>query len=185
LDRPLRPAGGHPECPLSAGAGQPGGCLEQVAAAASARDLTGRWGSPMRGVRASEVVRQRGDHGRALLACTGRTGSGAASKPPTGPDGAHSRKEAVGWEDPVSKAAFARMHRNAVEVPSPPTEALCQAARSHGVHVVMGRTERDSTFSRGTLSNSTNSLIFIGGDGALLGAHRKLLPTHAERIVGD
>ncbi|GAC1418556.1 MAG: carbon-nitrogen hydrolase family protein [Actinomycetota bacterium] len=87
---------------------------------------------------------------------------------------------AAEWDDPVSKAAFARMHRNAVEVPSPATDALCQAARAHGVHVVMGCTERDTTFSRGTLFNS---LIFIGGGGALLGVHRKLLPTHAERIL--
>ncbi len=87
---------------------------------------------------------------------------------------------AAGWEDAASKRTFARLHRNAVEVPSPATEALCRAARANGVHVVMGCTERDTAFSGGTLFNS---LLFIGGDGSLLGVHRKLIPTHAERIV--
>jgi nitrilase len=87
---------------------------------------------------------------------------------------------AAGWEDPGSKRTFARLHRNAVEVPSAATDALCRAAREAGAHVVVGIHERETEFSGGTLYNS---LLFISDDGEILGVHRKLVPTHAERIV--
>ncbi|MFN8185920.1 MAG: carbon-nitrogen hydrolase family protein [Gaiellales bacterium] len=86
----------------------------------------------------------------------------------------------AGWDDPAAKRVFARYQENAVEVPGPATRALGELARAHGVHLVMGCTERDATFSRGTLYNS---LLFFGPDGDLLGVHRKLVPTHAERLV--
>ena len=37
---------------------------------------------------------------------------------------------AAGWDDPGAKKAFRRLHANAVEVPSPATDALCRAARA-------------------------------------------------------
>ena len=80
----------------------------------------------------------------------------------------------------AAKAAFARLHRNAVEVPGPATEVLCRAARRHRVHRVMGMTERDAEFSRGTLFNS---LLFVSDAGEILGVHRKLVPTHSERVI--
>ncbi len=87
---------------------------------------------------------------------------------------------AAGWDDAHSKKAFARLHRNAIQVPSPTTDALCRAAKRHGVYVVMGINERDAAFSTGTLYNS---LLYISDQGAILGVHRKLVPTHAERII--
>jgi nitrilase len=87
---------------------------------------------------------------------------------------------AAEWDEPRSKRAFARLQRNAVQVPSPATDALCRAAREAGVHVVVGVHEQDTEFSMGTIYNS---LLFISDEGKLLGAHRKLIPTHAERIV--
>ena len=86
----------------------------------------------------------------------------------------------IPWEGAASKAAFARLHRNAVEVPGPATEALCRAARRHRVLLVMGMTERDARYSRGTLYNS---LLFVSDRGEVLGVHRKLVPTHSERII--
>jgi len=86
----------------------------------------------------------------------------------------------IPWEGAAAKAAFARLHRNAVEVPGPATEALCRAARRHRVHVVMGMTERDARFSRGTLYNS---LLYVSDAGEVLGVHRKLVPTHSERVI--
>lgn len=86
----------------------------------------------------------------------------------------------IPWEDPAAKAAFARLHRNAVEVPGPATEALCRAARRHRIHVVIGMTEREAKFSRGTLYNS---LLFVSDAGEILGVHRKLVPTHSERVI--
>jgi predicted amidohydrolase len=87
---------------------------------------------------------------------------------------------AAGWDDPASKRAFARLSRNAIEVPSAAVDKLRDAARDAEATVVMGAHERDATYSGGTLFNAQ---ILIGPDGALLGVHRKLIPTHAERIV--
>ena len=87
---------------------------------------------------------------------------------------------AAGWEDGRAKQAFRQLQANAVEVPSPAAEALCRAARAAGAYVVMGMTERDAAGSRGTLYNS---LLTISDRGEILGVHRKLMPTHAERIV--
>jgi predicted amidohydrolase len=46
--------------------------------------------------------------------------------------------------------------------------------------VVLGINERDTEFSRGTLYNS---LLFISAEGEIMGVRRKLMPTHAERLV--
>jgi predicted amidohydrolase len=68
---------------------------------------------------------------------------------------------------------------NAVEVPSPATDALCRAARLAGTDVAIGIAERDST----TGGSVYCTLLFIGREGKLLGKHRKLKPTMSERIV--
>jgi nitrilase len=83
---------------------------------------------------------------------------------------------AAGWEDPRSTRVFGKLSANSVEVPSAATDALCAAAASSGAVVVLGITER----AGGTLYNS---LLTISDEGALLGCHRKLMPTHAERII--
>ena len=83
---------------------------------------------------------------------------------------------AAQWNEPRSKRTFARLQRNSVEVPSPATEELCVAAREAGVHLVVGINELEG----GTIYNS---LLFVSDEGEILGVHRKLVPTHAERIV--
>ena len=87
---------------------------------------------------------------------------------------------AAGWDDAAQKRAFGRLNANAVDVPSPAVEALCRAAKEAGVVVAMGMTERDARASRGTLYNS---ILYVSNRGEVLGVHRKLMPTHAERIV--
>jgi predicted amidohydrolase len=87
---------------------------------------------------------------------------------------------AAGWEDAGAKKVYRRFHASAVAVPSDASEALGRAARANGVVLVMGMTERDGETSGGTLYNS---LLFVSSDGTILGVHRKLMPTHAERIV--
>jgi predicted amidohydrolase len=87
---------------------------------------------------------------------------------------------AAGWDDPRAKRVHGRFLHSAVTVPSPATDALCAAAERFGVEVCIGINERDSDASTGTIYNS---ILFIGSDGGLRGSHRKLVPTHAERIV--
>ena len=60
--------------------------------------------------------------------------------------------------------------------PGRPPTRLGAMAREHGVHLVIGVIERDG----GTLYCTA---LFFGPDGALLGKHRKLMPTAAERLV--
>src|SRR5262245_27051342 len=87
---------------------------------------------------------------------------------------------AAQWDEPRSKRTFARLLENSVQVPSPATDALCAAAREADVHLVVGIHERDSDFSAGPVYHS---LLFVSAEGSVLGVHRKLIPTHAERIV--
>jgi nitrilase len=71
---------------------------------------------------------------------------------------------------------FAELFENAVEIPSPTTEAIGNAARNTNAYVVMGVNERED----GTLYNT---LIYFDREGRVMGKHRKLQPTHAERTI--
>ena len=82
---------------------------------------------------------------------------------------------AAGWGDEKAKRAYAQLLAQSVEVPSAATEALSNVAVERGVEVVMGINE----LSGGTLFNS---LLYLRSDGRVA-AHRKLVPTHAERII--
>lgn len=68
------------------------------------------------------------------------------------------------------------LYEEAVEVPGPVTNVVSQAAKAHGIVVVLGVNERD----RGSLYNT--QLIF-DTDGTLLLKRRKITPTYHERMV--
>ena len=77
------------------------------------------------------------------------------------------------WAD---QSWYERLYDQSVELPGPAAEALGAAARESSVHLSIGVNERDG----GSLYNT---LLHFAPDGSLLGKHRKLVPTGAERLV--
>lgn len=86
----------------------------------------------------------------------------------------------VGSRTTAGRQTWQRYWANAVEVPGPATEALGRAARQTGTYLAVGIIERDRQFGGGTLYCT---LLYFGPDGKLLGKHRKLKPTAAERLI--
>jgi len=70
--------------------------------------------------------------------------------------------------------------KNSLRIPSGDTDVLCDAARESDIIVALGCTEMSDRKGSETLYNT---ILFIGNDGEVLGRHRKLMPTHAERII--
>jgi nitrilase len=85
-----------------------------------------------------------------------------------------------GGDMALSNELHARLRANAIDLARGDLQPLQDAAGRHGVTVVVGLNELDSTFSGTTLFNT---VVVIGADGALLNRHRKLMPTNPERMV--
>ena len=86
----------------------------------------------------------------------------------------------VGSRTPAGRRTWERYWANSVEVPGQVTGALGEAARNAQAYLAIGVNERDTDSSGGTLYCT---LLYFGPDGALLGKHRKLKPTAAERLI--
>jgi len=83
---------------------------------------------------------------------------------------------AVGRRTPEGRDAFREYYEGSIEVPSPVTAQLGEAAAAAQAYVVIGVIEREA----GTLYCC---VFFFGPDGTFLGKHRKLMPTAAERLI--
>jgi nitrilase len=86
---------------------------------------------------------------------------------------------AVGGRTEGGRALFERYHAGAITLPGPECDRLGKAAQVAGVHLAVGVIER----LPGLASTLYCTLALFGPDGALLGIHRKLKPTAAERLV--
>ena len=80
---------------------------------------------------------------------------------------------------PMLQTGLTRRYQDAsVEAEGPEIQRIQAAARKAGVVVVLGASER----AAGGYT-CYNSVFYIDADGTLLGVHRKLQPTFAERMV--
>jgi nitrilase len=77
-----------------------------------------------------------------------------------------------GWDE-----LWERLWLNSVDVPGPLVDRLVGACAEHDLHCVIGVNERESE-RPGTLYNA----YLLLGPGGLLWKHRKLMPTHHERL---
>jgi nitrilase len=87
----------------------------------------------------------------------------------------------VGSRSPAGRRTWERYWANAVDVPGPVTQALGAAARQAGAYLALGVIERDTP--RTAVGTLYCTLLYFGPDGRLLGLHRKLKPTGAERLI--
>jgi aliphatic nitrilase len=79
----------------------------------------------------------------------------------------------------VGSPWFEKLCKSAIEIPSAEFTRLQQAAKANSINVVIGLNER-SSHSIGTLYNT---VVTISDEGKLLGRHRKLVPTWAEKMT--
>jgi nitrilase len=86
---------------------------------------------------------------------------------------------AVGGRTTEGKELFRRYFDAAIALPGPEADDLGRVAREAGVHLAVGVIER----LPGLASTLYCTLAHFGPDGSLLGIHRKLKPTAAERLV--
>ncbi len=74
---------------------------------------------------------------------------------------------------------YIELLKNAVRVPGPASDRLCEAAKKSGAYLVIGINERPEN----TLGTLYNTNLVIGPEGKILLKHRKLMPTYAEKLV--
>lgn len=86
----------------------------------------------------------------------------------------------VGSRTTEGRQDWLRYWENSIVVPGESTDKLGEAARQADAYLVIGVIEKDNETSGGTLYCT---VLFFGPGGTLLGKHRKLKPTAAERII--
>lgn len=82
----------------------------------------------------------------------------------------------VGDRSAEGRDEFLRYHKSAIEIPSPAISHIEAVSKETGVFVVMGVVERagDTLYC---------TVIFVDPTEGLVGKHRKLMPTGAERLI--
>ena len=96
-----------------------------------------------------------------------------------------SKTDGAEFESDIQKQLHARYVAEAVQIAEGHLQPVCDAARKHGIAVVVGIAEKDP--QRGGQSIFCTR-VFIGSEGDILSTHRKLMATYAERLawgIGD
>lgn len=83
---------------------------------------------------------------------------------------------------PVSRWSqlMVEYQKNALLIPSDDTARICEAAKKANIICAIGCTELSDRPGSQTLYNT---ILFVDNYGKIMGRHRKLMPTHAERTV--
>ncbi|MDC9593906.1 carbon-nitrogen hydrolase family protein [Xenorhabdus sp. IM139775] len=74
---------------------------------------------------------------------------------------------------------FEKLCKSAIEIPGPEINKIAQAAARHHINVVIGVNER----SPNGVATLYNTLVTLSDEGQILGRHRKLVPTWAEKLT--
>jgi len=90
------------------------------------------------------------------------------------------RTEGAKFESGLQKELFAHYVREGVCIEDGDLDPVCKTARDHGIAAYLGVMERAS--NRGGHSLYC-SMVYIDKTGAIRSVHRKLMPTHEERLV--
>jgi len=95
------------------------------------------------------------------------------------------RTNGAAFGDARQERAYAQFLEAAAEIEGPEIALITGAARDFNVSVVLGINERGARAGRGTV---WCTLVTIHARHGVIGAHRKLMPTHDERLcwgIGD
>jgi nitrilase len=90
------------------------------------------------------------------------------------------RTNGAAFDDPRQKDAYARYLEAAVEITGPEVATIREAACDLGIFVSVGLSERGARTARGSIYCTQ---LAIDPDEGVVGTHRKLVPTHDERLV--
>lgn len=91
-----------------------------------------------------------------------------------------SRTDGARFDAPDQKALHAIYLDQAVSLEDGHLAPVCDAARQGNIAVVLGVAERPADRGGHTVYCTR---VFIGADGGVLSTHRKLMPTHEERLT--
>ena len=80
------------------------------------------------------------------------------------------------WGYPPARRIFRCLMENSPQLNSDEIKRLCAAAAEADLTLVMGLHERDG-------NTLYNTMLYISHEGEILGTHRKLVPTFAERLL--
>ena len=83
------------------------------------------------------------------------------------------------FESALQKSLFAHYVEQSVDIGNGDLKSLCDAARNAAIWVMIGCIERDRSRGQSVFA----SLVTIDDEGEIRNVHRKLMPTHEERLV--